>query len=105
MKSIIEDIVHQEAFKVIKNDLITSLKDTSIKKELSYALGLKCSFDEFIAENDYKRLAVIMKANDTITKSEEIVILLENSSDFNEFVLLCYLTQSFKENGVITKMK
>ena len=46
-----------------------------------------------------------MKANDTITKSEEIVILLENSSDFNEFVLLCYLTQSFKENGVITKMK
>lgn len=102
---IIDDIVQKEAFKVLKNDILKQLKQAHNADELSYALGLQKSFNDFIAENNYKRLGIIMKANDAETKTKEIEILLKYSNDLNEFILLVYLAREFKINNIITTMK
>lgn len=103
--SIINDIVHQEAFKVLKTDVLKILENSKNLPELSMALGLNCTLNQFIEKDDYRRLGIIMKANDTKTKSEEIQMLLKNSKDLNEYILLTYLTQEMKNKGVITTVK
>ena len=91
------DIVRSQAFRVLKNDMLSLLSKTGQDKDVAYAFGMGENTKEFLTKNDLKNFFIIMKSLTAPTKADKIQILLNSSESIEEFTLKLVLLSHLNE--------